>query len=113
VWGATPPSPSTAGALRVSQEPGELQVTAGDTAALRCQVEVAESRRLLLRMEWLRAGGLGLVCATRLAFVTPLPLSPCAPGVRLAWHAPRATLSLPQVRENRSGRYLCRVTLEI
>ncbi|XP_039421915.1 uncharacterized protein LOC120411409 [Corvus cornix cornix] len=67
-------------------------------------------------MEWVRDGGLGVLCATRLDFVTPLPLSPCsahAPGVQLAWHPPRATLSLPQVQGNDSGRYLCRVTLEI
>ncbi|NXA98765.1 TMIG2 protein, partial [Melanocharis versteri] len=104
-----------AGALRVIQDPGELQVTAGDTVALRCRVEVAESEALL-RMEWVRDGGLGVLCATRLGFVTPSPLSPrpCRdPGVQLAWQPPRATLSLPQVRGNHSGRYLCRVTLEI
>ncbi|NXB03831.1 TMIG2 protein, partial [Cnemophilus loriae] len=105
----------TAGALRVSQDPGELQVTAGDTVALGCQVEVAESG-VLLRMEWVRDGGLGVLCATRVVFVTSLPLFPCdprAPGVQLAWQPPRATLSLPQVQENDSGHYLCRVTLEI
>ncbi|XP_068029815.1 advanced glycosylation end product-specific receptor-like [Anomalospiza imberbis] len=104
-----------AGALRVTQDPGELQVTAGDTAALECQVEVAESEALL-RMEWVRAGGLGVLCATLLCFGTALPLVPCprrAPGAQLAWHPPRATLSLPQVQGNDSGRYLCRVTLEI
>ncbi|KAM4758879.1 uncharacterized protein ACIQIH_017460 isoform 1-T1 [Cyanocitta cristata] len=104
-----------ASALRVIQAPGEAQVAAGDTVALRCQVEEAESGALL-RMEWVRDGGLGVLCATRLDFVTPLPLSPCsarAPGVQLAWHPPRATLSLPQVQGNDSGRYLCQVTLEI
>ncbi|NWY18424.1 TMIG2 protein, partial [Aphelocoma coerulescens] len=115
------PSPSdpgavpTASALRVIQAPGEAQVTAGDAVALRCQVEEAESGALL-RMEWVRDGGLGVLCAARLDFVTPLPLSPCsarAPGVQLAWHPPRATLSLPQVQGNDSGRYLCQVTLEI
>lgn len=92
-----------------------MQATAGDTVALRCRVEEAESGALL-RMEWARDGGLGVLCATRLDFATPLPLSPCparAPGVRLAWHPPRATLRLPQVQGNDSGRYLCRVTLEI
>ncbi|XP_031948930.1 transmembrane and immunoglobulin domain-containing protein 2 isoform X2 [Corvus moneduloides] len=104
-----------ASALRVIQAPGEAQVTAGDAVALWCQVEEAESGALL-RMEWVRDGGLGVLCATRLDFVTPLPLSPCsahAPGVQLAWHPPQATLSLPQVQGNDSGRYLCRVTLEI
>ncbi|XP_059726282.1 transmembrane and immunoglobulin domain-containing protein 2 isoform X4 [Haemorhous mexicanus] len=106
-----------AGALRVTQEPGELQVTAGDTVALECRValEVAEGAALL-RMEWLRDRGLGVLCATRLNFSIPLSLSPCprrAPGAQLAWHPPRATLSLPQVQRNDSGRYLCRVTLEI
>ncbi|NWW18101.1 TMIG2 protein, partial [Falcunculus frontatus] len=103
------------GALRVVQEPGEVQVTAGDTVALRCQVEVAESGAVL-RMEWVKDGGLGALCATRLDFVAPLPPAPCparAPGVQLGWQPPRATLSLPQVRGNDSGRYLCRVTLEI
>ncbi|XP_077644862.1 uncharacterized protein LOC144247583 [Lonchura striata] len=105
----------TAGTLRVTQHPGELQVTTGGTVALGCQVEVAESEALL-RMEWVRAGVFGVLCATRLRFGTPLPLFPCphrAPGARLAWHPPRATLSLPQVQGNDSGRYLCRVTLEI
>ncbi|XP_041281220.1 transmembrane and immunoglobulin domain-containing protein 2 [Onychostruthus taczanowskii] len=104
-----------AGALRVTQEPGELQVTAGDTAALACQVEVAEGGSLL-RMEWVRGGGLGVLCATRLRFGTPLSPFPCprrARGAQLAWHPPRATLSLPQVRDNDSGSYVCRVTLEI
>ncbi|NXB65051.1 TMIG2 protein, partial [Struthidea cinerea] len=102
-------------ALRVIQDPGEVQVTAGDTVALRCQVEGAESGALL-RMEWLRDGGLGAFCTTRLGFVTPRALPPClapAPRVRLAWQPPRATLSLSQVQGNDSGRYLCRVTLEI
>ncbi|XP_071307996.1 transmembrane and immunoglobulin domain-containing protein 2 isoform X2 [Agelaius tricolor] len=105
-----------AGALRVTQEPDELQVTAGDTVALQCQVEVAEGG-VQLRMEWLRDGGLGVLCATRLHLGTSLAPSPCpccAPGgAWLAWHPPRATLSLPQVQSNDSGRYLCRVTLEI
>ncbi|NWT10425.1 TMIG2 protein, partial [Vireo altiloquus] len=110
-----PKAVPTASALRVIQEPGEVQVTAGDTVALRCQVEVAESGAVL-RMEWARDGELGVLCATRLDFVTPLPMSPCparALGVQLAWKPPRATLSLPQVQGNDSGRYLCRVTLEI
>ncbi|XP_039551293.1 transmembrane and immunoglobulin domain-containing protein 2 isoform X4 [Passer montanus] len=51
VTGAVP----TAGALRVTQEPGELQAAAGDTVALACQVEVAEGGTLL-RMEWPAAG---------------------------------------------------------
>ncbi|NXC00257.1 TMIG2 protein, partial [Orthonyx spaldingii] len=103
------------GALRVTQEPGRVQVAAGDTVALRCRVEAAESGALL-RMEWLRDGGPGALCATRLDFVTALPPSPCppdAPGVQLAWQPPQATLSLLQVQGNHSGRYLCRVTLEI
>ncbi|XP_074384763.1 transmembrane and immunoglobulin domain-containing protein 2 isoform X2 [Zonotrichia albicollis] len=105
-----------AGALRVTQEPAELQVAAGDTVALQCQVEVAEGE-VLLRMEWLRDGGLGGLCATRLRLGTPLSPLPCARrapgGAELAWHPPRATLSLPQVQSSDSGRYLCRVTLEI
>ncbi|XP_039551270.1 transmembrane and immunoglobulin domain-containing protein 2 isoform X2 [Passer montanus] len=111
VTGAVP----TAGALRVTQEPGELQAAAGDTVALACQVEVAEGGTLL-RMEWVRGGGLGVLCATRLPLGTPLPPFPrprCARGAQLAWQPPRATLSLPQVRDSDSGSYVCSVTLEI
>ncbi|NXI13637.1 TMIG2 protein, partial [Irena cyanogastra] len=100
------------GALRVIQEPGELQVTAGDTVALECRVEVAESGAVL-RMEWARDGERGALCATRLRLGPPLSPLPCPRRARLAWQPPRATLSLPQVRGNDSGRYLCRVTLEI
>ncbi|NWU82739.1 TMIG2 protein, partial [Onychorhynchus coronatus] len=101
-----------AGALRVLQDPGEVQVTAGDTVALRCWVEVDEHWDLLW-MEWVRDGGHGVLCATRLDPLTPGPPDPCAPPLHLAWLPPRATLSLPRVRGNDSGRYLCRVTLEI
>ncbi|RLV62358.1 hypothetical protein DV515_00019399, partial [Chloebia gouldiae] len=107
--------PLLGGALRVTQDPGELQVTTGGTVALECQVEVAESEALL-RMEWVRAGGFGVLCATRLHLGIPLPLFSCphhVPGTQLAWQPPWATLSLPQVQGNDSGRYLCRVTLEI
>ncbi|NXR23949.1 TMIG2 protein, partial [Cinclus mexicanus] len=105
----------TAGALRVIQDPDELQVTVGDTVTLGCRVEVTESE-VQLRMEWVRDGGLGVLCATRLDFVSPPPLPPCprrAQGIQLAWHPPRATLSLPQVQGNDSGRYICQVILEI
>ncbi|CAN8201365.1 unnamed protein product [Coccothraustes coccothraustes] len=106
-----------AGALQVTQEPGELQVAAGDTVALECRValEVAKGEARLW-MEWLRDGGLRVLCVTRLMFGIPQPPSPCpgqALGAQLAWDPPRATLSLPQVQRNHSGRYLCRVTLEI
>ncbi|NWR40181.1 TMIG2 protein, partial [Tachuris rubrigastra] len=101
-----------AGALRVLQAPGKVQVTAGDTVALQCRVEVAE-RRYLLRMEWVRDGGHGVLCATRLGPLTPEPPDPCAAPFHLSWQPPRATLSLPPARDNDSGRYLCRVTLEI
>ncbi|NXS90482.1 TMIG2 protein, partial [Erpornis zantholeuca] len=115
---ATPRDPRavpTASALRVIQDPGEVRVTEGDTAALRCQLEAAGNKSKL-RMAWVRDGGLGVLCDTRLHFDKPLPLFHCpsrAPGVQLAWHPPRATLSLPQVQGKDSGRYLCRVTLEV
>ncbi|NXK38792.1 TMIG2 protein, partial [Piprites chloris] len=102
-----------AGALRVLQAPGEVRVTAGDTVALRCQAEVAE-RRYRLRMEWVRDGGHGVLCATLLEEpLAPGPPDPCAPPILLSWQPPWATLSLPRARGNDSGRYLCRVTLEI
>ncbi|NWQ69371.1 TMIG2 protein, partial [Neopipo cinnamomea] len=101
-----------AGALRVLQAPGEVQVTAGDTVALRCLVEVDEHWDQL-RMEWVRDGGHGVLCATRLDPLTPEPHDPCAHPFHLTWQPPWATLSLPPARGNDSRRYLCRVTLEI
>ncbi|NXY27123.1 TMIG2 protein, partial [Atrichornis clamosus] len=100
------------GTLRVIQDPGELQVTAGDKVALGCRVEVAEGW-VQLRMEWVKDGGPGVLCAARLHLVTPTPLAPCAPWVQLAWQYPQATLSLLRAQGNDSGHYLCRVTLEI
>ncbi|NXE99726.1 TMIG2 protein, partial [Menura novaehollandiae] len=117
-WGVSPRDPGavpTVGALRVIQDPSKVQVTAGDNVALGCQVEVAESKALL-RMEWVKDGGLGVLCDTRLQLVTPMPPTPCvphAPRVQLAWQPPWATLSLLRAQGNDSGRYLCRVTLEI
>ncbi|XP_068277038.1 transmembrane and immunoglobulin domain-containing protein 2 [Nyctibius grandis] len=101
-----------AGALQVSQDPGEVQVTAGDGVALGCQVLAAEPWDLL-RLEWVQDTGRGVLCAARLRPTVPAPPAPCAPRLRLAWHPPRATLSLRQARGDDAGRYLCRVTLEI
>ncbi|NWT05426.1 TMIG2 protein, partial [Mionectes macconnelli] len=100
------------GALRVLQTPAEVRVAEGDTVALRCRVEADEPWGQL-RMEWVRTGGHGVLCAARLDPLTPEPRDPCAPPFQLSWRPPRATLSLPPVRGNDSGRYLCRVTLEI
>ncbi|NWI56428.1 TMIG2 protein, partial [Calyptomena viridis] len=103
-WGVTPPrhpgAVPTAGALRVTQDPGEVQVTAGDRVALGCQVEVAEPWEKL-RIEWMKDGGQEALCATRLEPATPVPPAPCAPRaphLHLAWQPPRATLSLPRAR---------------
>ncbi|XP_054661524.1 uncharacterized protein LOC129197274 isoform X5 [Grus americana] len=100
------------GALRVSQEPGEAWVAAGGGVALQCRVLVAEPWDLL-RLEWVKDVGRGVLCATRLRPAAPVPSFLCAPRLRLAWHPPRATLSLQQARGDDAGRYLCRVTLEI
>ncbi|XP_049664488.1 uncharacterized protein LOC126042007 isoform X4 [Accipiter gentilis] len=101
-----------AGALRVSQDPGEARVTAGDGVALGCWVLMAEPWDLL-RLEWVKDVGHEVLCDTRLhptAFTLPVP---CTPRLHLAWDPPRATLSLHQAREDDAGRYFCRVTLEI
>ncbi|KAM6040321.1 transmembrane and immunoglobulin domain-containing protein 2 [Theristicus caerulescens] len=101
-----------AGALRVSQDPGEVQVTEGGGVALGCQVLAAKPWELL-RLEWVKDTGHGVLCAARLhpaALATP---APCTPRLRLAWDPPRATLSLRQAQRDDAGRYLCRVTLEI
>ncbi|KAM9620067.1 transmembrane and immunoglobulin domain-containing protein 2 [Morphnus guianensis] len=101
-----------AGALQVSQDPGEARVTAGDGVALGCRVLMAEPWDVL-RLEWVKDAGHGVLCAARLcptALALPVP---CTPRLHLAWHPPRATLSLRQAQEDDAGRYFCRVTLEI
>lgn len=108
----TPVLSPAAGALQVSQDPGEVQVTAGDEVALGCRVLAAEPWDLL-RLEWVRDTAHGVLCATRLHSATPIPLSPCAPRLCLAWDPPCATLSVLQAQGDDAGRYLCRVTLEI
>ncbi|NXG73442.1 TMIG2 protein, partial [Baryphthengus martii] len=99
----------------VSQDPDEARVTEGDRVTLGCQVLVAEPWDLL-RLEWVREVGHRVLCSTRLRPTIPTPPEPCAPHasrLRLAWHPPRATLSLCQAQRDNAGRYLCRVTLEI
>ncbi|NXR04959.1 TMIG2 protein, partial [Sagittarius serpentarius] len=100
------------GALQVSQDPDEVQVTAGDEVALGCRVLVAQPWDLL-RLEWVKDVGRGVLCAARLRPAALAPPTPCTPRLCLVWHPPRATLSLRQVRGDDAGRYLCRVTLEI
>ncbi|NXV37761.1 TMIG2 protein, partial [Rissa tridactyla] len=99
-------------ALQVSQDPGEVRVMVGDEVALGCRVVVAEPWDLL-RLEWVKDGGHGALCATRLHPTALASPAPCAPRLHLAWHPPRATLSLRQAQGDDAGRYLCRVTLEI
>lgn len=84
----------------------------GDEVALGCRVVVAEPWDLL-RLEWVKDGGHGALCATRLHPTALASPAPCAPRLHLAWHPPRATLSLRQAQGDDAGRYLCRVTLEI
>ncbi|NXJ72191.1 TMIG2 protein, partial [Rostratula benghalensis] len=101
-----------ASALQVSQDPGEVQVTAGDKVALGCQVLAAEPWDLL-RLEWVKDTGHRVLCDTRLhpsALVSPIP---CTSRLHLAWDPPQATLSLLQAQGDDSGHYLCRVTIEI
>ncbi|NXK29160.1 TMIG2 protein, partial [Arenaria interpres] len=108
----TPPLFPAVGALRVSQDPGEARVTAGDKVALGCQVLVAEPWDVL-RLEWVKDTGHGVLCDTRLhptALASPIS---CAPRLRLAWDPPWANLSLRQARGDDAGCYLCRVTIEI
>ncbi|NXJ57787.1 TMIG2 protein, partial [Spizaetus tyrannus] len=106
-----PPFPA-AGALRVSQDPGEARVPAGAGVALGCRVLTAEPWDLL-RLEWVKDVGHGVLCAARLRpAAVALPV-PCTPRFHLAWHPPRATLGLRRAQENDAGRYFCRVTLEI
>ncbi|NXC78134.1 TMIG2 protein, partial [Anhinga anhinga] len=109
----TPTLFPAAGALQVSQSPGETRVTVGGGAALGCQVLVSEPWDML-RLEWVKDVGHGvLLCDTRLHSAAPTTVAPCAPRLHLAWHPPCATLSLHHAREDDAGRYLCRVTLEI
>ncbi|NXL40645.1 TMIG2 protein, partial [Glaucidium brasilianum] len=100
------------GALWVRQDPEEMWVTAGDEVALGCQVLVAEPWDRL-RLEWVKDVGYKVLCAARLSPTTATPTAPCTPRFHLAWTPPRATLSLRQAQGDDTGRYLCRVTLEI
>ncbi|KAF1527635.1 Transmembrane and immunoglobulin domain-containing protein 2, partial [Eudyptes sclateri] len=111
-WWVTPTLFPAAGALRVSQDPGEVRVTVGGGVALGCRVLVAEPWDLL-RLEWVKDVGHGVLCTVRLRPAAPALPVPCTPRLRLAWDPPRATLSLHQARGDDAGRYLCRVTLEI
>ncbi|NXN56783.1 TMIG2 protein, partial [Rynchops niger] len=89
-----------------------VRVVAGDEVALGCRVLVAEPWDLL-RLEWVKDAGCRTLCATRLRPTALTSPAPCAPRLRLAWHPPRATLSLHQAQGDDAGHYLCRVTLEI
>ncbi|XP_035423680.1 uncharacterized protein LOC118258783 isoform X2 [Cygnus atratus] len=98
------------GALWVIQDPSEVQVTAGEGVALGCWVVAAEPPQLL-RVEWLKAAGHGVLCSARMGpAATP---APCSPRLRLAWQPPSATLSILRARPGDAGCYVCRVTLEI
>ncbi|NXS91010.1 TMIG2 protein, partial [Jacana jacana] len=101
-----------ASAVQVSQDPGEARVTAGDKVALGCQVLVSGPWDLL-RLEWVKDTEHRVLCDTRLhptALAFPIT---CTSRLRLAWNPPLATLSLLQAQRNDSGRYLCRITIEI
>ncbi|XP_030365189.1 transmembrane and immunoglobulin domain-containing protein 2 isoform X2 [Strigops habroptila] len=101
-----------AGALRVSQVPGELWVPAGEEVTLWCRVLAAEPWDLL-RVEWVKDGARGALCAARLRPGTSTAPAPCGPRLRMAWDPPSATLSLHRAQGEDAGRYLCRVTVEI
>ncbi|KAM8986589.1 transmembrane and immunoglobulin domain-containing protein 2 [Ara ararauna] len=101
-----------AGAVRVSQAPGELRVPAGAEVTLRCRVLAAEPWDLL-RVEWVKDGARGALCASRLRPGNSTAPAPCAPRLRTAWDPPSATLSLRSAQGDDAGRYRCRVTVEI
>ncbi|XP_075031183.1 LOW QUALITY PROTEIN: uncharacterized protein LOC142093688 [Calonectris borealis] len=101
-----------AGALRVSQDPGEERVTVGGGVAFGCRVMVAKPWDLLW-LEWVKDVGRGVLCAACLCPAAPTPPAPCTPRLCLAWHPPGATLSLHKGQGDDAGRYLCWVTLEI
>uniref|UniRef100_A0A672UGH9 Ig-like domain-containing protein n=1 Tax=Strigops habroptila TaxID=2489341 RepID=A0A672UGH9_STRHB len=108
----TPALSPAAGALRVSQVPGELWVPAGEEVTLWCRVLAAEPWDLL-RVEWVKDGARGALCAARLRPGTSTAPAPCGPRLRMAWDPPSATLSLHRAQGEDAGRYLCRVTVEI
>ncbi|XP_009068057.1 PREDICTED: transmembrane and immunoglobulin domain-containing protein 2, partial [Acanthisitta chloris] len=99
-------------ALQVTQEPSEMQVTAGDRVVLQCQVEVAEPWDLL-RVDWVQDGAHGVLCTNRWNHSTLTPPPCCTSDLCTAWHPDGATLSLLRVREDHAGHYLCKVTVEI
>ncbi|NXX54261.1 TMIG2 protein, partial [Scopus umbretta] len=108
----TPALFPAAGALQVSQDPGEVRVTVGSGVALGCQVLVAKPWDLL-RLEWVKDTGRRVLCAARLSPANLTPPNACITRLHLAWQPPRATLSLRHVRGDDAGHYFCRVTLEI
>ncbi|XP_068020882.1 transmembrane and immunoglobulin domain-containing protein 2 isoform X2 [Melanerpes formicivorus] len=99
-----------AGALQVSQNPGEVQVAEGGRVALECQVLTAEPWHRL-RLEWVKEHK--KLCTTLLRPNTSVPNATCSPRLHLAWSRPRATLSLRQARGDDAGLYLCLIILEI
>ncbi|XP_010723136.1 uncharacterized protein LOC104914661 isoform X2 [Meleagris gallopavo] len=98
------------GALRVSQEPAELQVTAGTNVSLRCQLVTAEPWSMA-RITWLKDGEHEVLCSTRLH--PKAAVLPCAtPRLHLAWSPPHAKLSLHGAQEGDAGCYVCCFTIE-
>uniref|UniRef100_A0A8C3CB47 Ig-like domain-containing protein n=1 Tax=Cairina moschata TaxID=8855 RepID=A0A8C3CB47_CAIMO len=86
------------------------RVPAGQGVALGCWVVAAEPPRLL-RVEWLKGAGQGVLCSARMGPATTP--APCVPGLSIAWEPPNAALSIQRARPGDAGCYVCRVTLEI
>lgn len=107
----TPLPLPAAAALRVDQRPAELRVVVGANASLPCQLVPARPWSVV-RIAWLKDGGSGALCTTRLR--PEAAAVPCAtPYLQLAWSPPHANLSLRGAQEGHAGCYVCHVTVEV
>lgn len=110
-FGALIPLLGAAAALRVDQRPAELRVVVGANASLPCQLVPARPWSVV-RIAWLKDGGSGALCTTRLR--PEAAAVPCAtPYLQLAWSPPHANLSLRGAQEGHAGCYVCHVTVEV
>ncbi|XP_015155315.2 transmembrane and immunoglobulin domain-containing protein 2 isoform X2 [Gallus gallus] len=83
----------------------------GANASLPCQLVPARPWSVV-RIAWLKDGGSGALCTTRLR--PEAAAVPCAtPYLQLAWSPPHANLSLRGAQEGHAGCYVCHVTVEV